>query len=135
MFRQLKNIDTAFRQIRLFSLAVIGCSLIICCFTIYKSLSLVKAMQSKVYVLLYGKVLEAVAADARDNIAVELRDHVKAFHRLFFTLAPDEKLNQQHISEALYLADNSAKKVYDDLSESGYYAGIISGNIYQTINI
>ncbi|WP_426672111.1 conjugative transposon protein TraK [Mucilaginibacter sp. McL0603] len=135
MFRQLKNIDTAFRQVRLFCLAVIICCLLICCFTIYKSLNLVQSMQSKVYILSYGKALEALAADGRDNVAVELRDHVKTFHRLFFTLDPDEKSNQQNITRALYLADGSAKKIYDDLSESGYYAGIISGNINQTIAI
>jgi conjugative transposon TraK protein len=35
----------------------------------------------------------------------------------------------------LYLADNTAKRVYDDLKESGYYSGIISGNISQGIII
>jgi conjugative transposon TraK protein len=135
MFRKLKNIDTAFRQVRLFSLAIISSCLLICCFTIYKSISLVEAMQSRVYILSDGKALEALSASRKDNVAVEARDHVKTFHQLFFTLDPDEKSNQQHISRALYLADGSAKQVYDNLSESGYYAGIISGNINQTINV
>lgn len=135
MFRQLKNIDSAFRQIRVFSLAVIACCLLVCCFTVYKSFSLVQAIQSRVYILSDGKVLEAMASARKDNVAVEARDHVKTFHQLFFTLDPDEKSNQQNITRALYLADGSAKQVYDNLSESGYYAAIISGNINQTISI
>jgi conjugative transposon TraK protein len=39
------------------------------------------------------------------------------------------------VTKALYLADESAKRIYDDLKESGYYSGIISGNISQTISI
>ena len=35
----------------------------------------------------------------------------------------------------MYLADNTAKRVYDDLKESGYYSGIISGNISQEVVI
>ncbi|TEB41233.1 conjugative transposon protein TraK, partial [Flavobacterium circumlabens] len=38
-------------------------------------------------------------------------------------------------TKALYLADDSAKRIYDDLKENGYYSGIISGNVSQTIKI
>jgi conjugative transposon TraK protein len=135
MFRQLKNIDTAFKEVRLFCLAVVACCLLVCGFTIYKCFRLVQAAQSKVYILSDGKALEALAADRKDNVAVEARDHVKTFHQLFFTLDPDEESNRQNITKALYLADESAKQAYDNLSESGYYAGIISGNINQTISV
>jgi conjugative transposon TraK protein len=33
------------------------------------------------------------------------------------------------------MADNSAKKQYDDLVETGYIAGIISGNVSQQITV
>lgn len=135
MFRQLKNIDTAFRQVRLFCLAVVACCLVVCCFTLYKSFSLVEAMQSRVYVLAGGKALEALAAGRKDNMAVEARDHVKTFHQLFFTLDPDEKSIRGNIAHALYLADGSARQAYDNLSENGYYAGLIAGNINQTIQV
>jgi conjugative transposon TraK protein len=88
-----------------------------------------------VYILFNGKVLDAIAADRKDNVAVEARDHVKTFHQLFFTLSPDEKANQANLGKALYLADESAKREYDNLSESGYYANIISGNISQALQV
>lgn len=135
MFSKMKNIDTAFRHVRGFSMVVIGGCIIISCFTLYKSFSLVAQMQSKIYILANGKALEAYSSDRKDNIPVEARDHVKMFHKLFFTLDPDDKVIKENVTKALYLSDDSAKRTYDDLKENGYYAGIISGNISQTIAV
>ena len=133
MFKKMKNIDTAFHHIRSFTLVVIIGCVLICCFALYKSFSLVSQMQSKIYILANGKALEAFASERKDNIPVEARDHVKTFHKLFFTLDPDDKAITANITKALYLADGSAKRAYDDLKENGYYAGLISGNVNQTI--
>lgn len=133
MFKKMKNIDTAFRHIRSFTLVVIIGCVLICCFALYKSFSLVSQMQSKIYILANGKALEAYASERKDNIPVEARDHVTTFHKLFFTLDPDDKAITASITKALYLADGSAKRAYDDLKENGYYAGLISGNVNQTI--
>ncbi|HAL81269.1 MAG TPA: conjugative transposon protein TraK [Mucilaginibacter sp.] len=133
MFKKMKNIDTAFRHVRSFTMLVIAGCVLICCFALYKSFRLVEVMQGKVYILSDGKALEALASDRKDNVAVEARDHVKTFHQLFFTLDPDDKVLQANLTKALYLADESAKKEYDNLTESGYYANIIAGNISQRI--
>ena len=135
MFKKMKNIDSAFRHIRGFSILMIICCAVICCFSVYKSYSLVDKMQGKIYLLANGKVLDAFASDRKENIPVEAKDHVKTFHVLFFTLDPDDKAIQSNITKALYLADGSAKRAYDDLKENGYYAGIISGNVNQTISV
>lgn len=135
MFRQMKSIDRAFRYIRGFTMLVIVGCLGLCCFALYKSFRLVSEMQGKVYILANGKAIEAFASDRKDNISVEARDHVKTFHQLFFTLDPDEKVIQANITKALYLADASAKREYDNLKENGYYANIISGNISQQIKV
>ena len=135
MFKKMKNIDTAFRYVRGFTMLLIVSCVVICWFALYKSYSLVAQMQSKIYILANGKALEAYASERKDNIPVEARDHVKAFHRLFFTLDPDDKAIQTTITKALYLADGSAKRIYDDLKENGYYAGLISGNVNQTISV
>jgi len=133
MFKKMKNIDTAFRHVRSFTLVVIIGCVLICCFALYKSFGLVSQMQSKIYILANGKALEAYASERKDNIPVEAKDHVKTFHKLFFTLDPDDKAITANITKALYLADGSAKRAYDDLKENGYYAGLISGNVNQTI--
>lgn len=135
MFKKMKNIDTAFRHVRGFTMLVIVGCVLICCFALYKSFSLVSQMQGKVYILANGKALEAYASDRKDNIPVEAKDHVKTFHQLFFTLDPDDKVIKTNLTKALYLADASAKREYDNLKENGYYSGIISGNISQTIKV
>ncbi|MFP9100712.1 conjugative transposon protein TraK [Flavobacterium sp. RHBU_24] len=131
----MKNIDTAVRHLKAFSITVVISCVAICCFAIWKSFSLVSETQSRVYILSGGKALEAFSAGRKDNVPVEARDHVKTFHELFFTLDPDDKAIEATITKALYLADGSAKRAYDDLKENGYYAGLISGNVSQTISV
>lgn len=135
MFTKAQDIDRAFRHIRLFTLVVIICSAVIAAASVYLSYDSAAKATEKVYILANGKLLEAYASERRENLAAEARDHVKTFHRLFFTLAPDEKVITTNISQALYLADATAKKQYEDLSESGFYSGVISGNISQEIQI
>src|SRR6202035_1418458 len=100
MFRATKNIDQAFRQIRLFSICFLLFCIFLTVFVSYKSYELAAQTQSKIYVLASGKALEAIAADRKDNIPVEARDHVKMFHHYFFTLDPDEKVIQGNITRA-----------------------------------
>lgn len=135
MFKKLKNIDSAFKHVRGFTIVVVIAFSLVSLFALYKSFSLVSLMQNKIYILANAKALEAYASDRKDNIPIEARDHVKTFHSLFFTLDPDDKVIRDNVTKALYLADDTAKRIYDDLKENGYYAGIISGNISQTIKV
>ena len=105
------------------------------CYAIYKTYQVTQESKERMYILANGKILEAVAGERKDNIPVEARDHIKTFHQYFFTLDPDDKVIQSNITKALYLADGSAKRTYDNLKENGYYANVISGNISQTIAV
>lgn len=133
MFRKMKNIDTAFRSMRLFTIIIVVGFILLCGYIVYQTNVTLTANKGKVYVMVNGKLVEAVAMER--NIPVELRDHIRTFHTLFFTLSPDEKAIQTQISKALYLADGSARREYQNLKEAGYYNNIISGNISQTIDI
>lgn len=133
MFQQMKNIDTAFRHIKMFSLFLVSACLLITGYALYATQQTVRMMQQKIYLLANGKILEAFASERKENLPVEARDHVRMFHYYFFTLDPDEKVVQANISRALYLADHSAKQQYDALRENGYYVKLISGNISQEI--
>jgi len=135
MFTQFRNIDTAFSHIKRFSLFLIIACAAVSGFAIWKSFALVREVTSKVYILAGGKALEAFSAERKDNVAVEIRDHVKMFHYWFFTLDPDEKVIASNIGKALYLADGSAKAAYDNLREQGYFTNLISANISQSITI
>jgi len=135
MFTQFKNIDTAFKHIKTFSIFLIIACILTSGFVVYKSFEMVKTVQEKIYILANGKAIEAFSAERKDNVGVELRDHIKMFHHYFFTLDPDEKVIQANISSALNLADESAKKAYDNLKEKGYYNNLISANISQEISV
>lgn len=133
MFRQMKNIDTAFRQLRAFSIVFVLACVLVTAFVVYSSHRIATESQNRIYILANDKALEAVSAGRKDNIPVEAKDHVKMFHHHFFTLDPDDKVIDANISKALYLADASAKRQYDNLEENGYYHNLIAGNISQTI--
>lgn len=135
MFTQFKNIDTAFRHIKTFSIFLICACVLVSGFAIYKSFDMVRTNNAKVYILANGKAIEAFSAERKDNIGVEIRDHVKMFHHWFFTLDPDEKVIQRNMLLALNLADQSAKKSYDNLKEQGYFTNLISANISQEIAV
>jgi conjugative transposon TraK protein len=135
MFRQFKNIDSAFKYVRGFCLLIVAGSFALCCYAIYETYQVMQESKERVYIVANGKILEAVAGERKDNIPVEARDHIKTFHQYFFTLDPDDKVIQSNITKALYLADASAKRTYDNLKENGYYANVISGNISQSIEI
>jgi len=135
MFKQMKNIDRAFQHVRTFTIAVVVVSACINGLAIIKTEQALKHAGDRIYILSSGKALEAFAADRKENLPVEARDHVRTFHERFFTLDPDEKVIQANTTRALYLADGSAKRVYDNLKESSYYAGIIAGNISQAVTV
>ena len=135
MFPNANNIETSFRHIRLFTVIVVVGSLSLCGLVTWLSYRSMARMQDRIYILASGKALEAVAQNRKDNIPVEARDHIRSFHQYFFTLDPDEKVIDANLNRALYLADASAKRQYDDLKETGYYAGVIAGNVSQEISI
>lgn len=135
MFTKLKNIETAFRYIRMFSIFMIISALLFSALVSYWCWQHVEHMQDRIYILTEGKVLQALASKRSDNIPVEAKEHVRRFHQDFFTLDPDDQAIEHTIDRALYLADESAKRSYDNLRVHGYFADLVAGNINQTIQI
>ena len=135
-FKSLKNIETSFKQIRLFGIVFVVMCTLITGYAVWNSYTFAEAQRQKIYVLDGGKSLMlALSQDLSQNRPVEAREHVKRFHELFFTLSPDKNAIESNIKRSLFLADKSAFNYYRDLSEKGYYNRIISGNISQTIQI
>jgi conjugative transposon TraK protein len=135
MFPKTKNLETAFQHVRAFAIVFLIACFGVSGLIIWQCFRMIKEDREKVYILSSGKVLEAFASDRKENVPAEARDHIRAFHQYFFSLSPDEKVIATNLTHALYLADASAKQLYDNLKESGYYAGIIAGNISQEIGI
>lgn len=135
MFTHFKNIDTAFSHIKRFSIFLIIACVVICGMVVWKCFAMVRETQQRIYILAGGKAIEAFSTTRKDNLPVELRDHIKTFHHWFFTLDPDDKVIRANIGRALNLADESARKADNNLKEKGYYNNVISANISQSIEV
>lgn len=135
-FKSLKNIETSFRQIRLFGIVVVSLCAVVAISAVCMSLRFAEKQREKIYVLDNGKSLMlALSQDMNQNRPAEAREHVRRFHELFFTLSPDKSAIQHNIDRALILADKSAYNYYSDFVEKGYYNRIIAGNITQVVKI
>ena len=133
-FKSLKNIETSFKQIRFFGILFVCLCAGIVGYSVWKSYEFAEAQRQRIYVLDGGRsLMVALSQDLSQNRPVEAREHVKRFHELFFTLAPDRAAIESNISRALFLADRSALIYYQNLVERGFYNRIISGNINQRL--
>jgi conjugative transposon TraK protein len=127
-FKTLRNIENSFRQIRLYAIVFAVLCIGVVGYAVWRSYRFAEEQRQKIYVLDNGKSLMlALSQDASINRPVEAREHVRRFHELFFTLAPDKNAIESNMSRAFNLADKSAFDYYKDLSEKGYYSRIISG--------
>lgn len=135
-FKTLRNIENSFKQIRLFTMIFAVLCFAVVGVVVFKSYTFAEAQRQKIYVLDNGKsLMVALSQDMSINRPVEAREHVRRFHELFFTVAPDKNAIESNVKRAFYLADESAFNYYKDLSEKGYYNRIISGNIQQRIEV
>lgn len=135
-FKTLRNIENSFKQIRLYAIVFAVLCIVVAGYAVWQSYRFAELQRKKVYVLDKGKSLMlALSQDASINRPVEAREHVRRFHELFFTLAPDKNAIESNMKRAFNLADKSAFDYYKDLSEKGYYNRIISGNVQQRIEV
>ena len=135
-FKSLKNIETSFRQIRLYSIIFLVLCSVVVVWSIYSSYDFAEKQREKIYVLDGGKSLMlALSQDLSQNRPAEAREHVRRFHELFFTLSPDKSAIEHNVKRALVLADKSAYNYYSDFAEKGYYNRIIAGNINQVLKV
>lgn len=135
-FKTLRNIENSFRLIRLYAIVFAALCALVTGYALWRSYSFAEQQREKIYVLDNGKSLMlALAQDASINRPVEAREHVRRFHELFFTLAPDKNAIESNMKRAFNLADKSAFDYYKDLLEKGYYNRIISGNVQQRIEM
>ena len=135
-FKSLKNIETSFRQIRLYSILFLVLCSVVVVWSVYSSYDFAEKQREKIYVLDGGRSLMlALSQDLSQNRPAEAREHVRRFHELFFTLSPDKSAIEHNVKRALLLADKSAYNYYSDFAEKGYYNRIIAGNINQVLKV
>jgi conjugative transposon TraK protein len=135
-FKSLKNIESSFRQIRMFGMLFLALCALVTVFAVWRSFSFAEAQRRKIYVLDGGKSLMlALSQDLAQNRPAEAREHIRRFHELFFTLSPDKEAIESNARRAFNLADRSAIDHYRDLQEKGYFNRIIAAGIIQTVQV
>ena len=135
-FKSLKNIETSFRQIRLFGIVFISLCAAVAVYSVFSAYRFAERQREKIYVLDGGKSLMlALSQDLSQNRPAEAREHVRRFHELFFSLSPEKSAIEHNVKRALLLADKSAYNYYVDFAEKGYYNRVIAGNINQVLQV
>ena len=126
-FKSLKNIESSFRQLRLFGMIFLAACTVVTVWSVWSSYSFAEKQREKIYVLDGGKSLMlALSQDLSQNRPAEAREHVRRFHELFFTLAPEKSAIESNVHRALVMADKSAYNYYRDFAEQ---------NINQTVRV
>lgn len=135
-FKCLTNIETSFRQLRMYAFVFAGICAAVMIAAVWMSYSFAERQRQKIYVLDNGRsLMVALSQDLAQNRPVEAREHVRRFHELFFTLSPDKAAIESNVERALQMADKSALSYYKVLQEKGFFNRLIAGNISQMVKV
>ena len=129
------GIDRELRRRRGLAAAVLIFAGAVCIAVMLLCLRLVEQSRSTVYVVDKGSTVMATIAAGDVQRDLEVEDHVRRFHELMFNLAPSSESQRRNLEQALHMADRSAYDWWQDQSEGGYYARLVSANISQEIQI
>jgi len=129
----VKNIEQKIKINKVVSIASILFAVLIVIVGFIFAYKLVQDSRKSLYVIDNGVPILVKQTDELLNRPVEYKSQIELFHRLFFTLAPDDKYIKENVEKSLYLIDDSGKKEYTNLREKGFYNQIISGNSLVTV--
>jgi conjugative transposon TraK protein len=129
----VKNIEQKIKINKTISIASILFAVIIVIVGFVFAYKLIEDSRKSLYVIDNGVPILVKQTDELLNRPVEYKSQVELFHRLFFTLAPDDRYIKENVEKSLYLIDDSGKKEYTNLREKGFYNQIISGNSLVTV--
>lgn len=124
----VKDIQTKIKINKAVSITAILFSVAVVIAGFMFSYKLVQDSRKNIYVIDNGIPILVKQTDELLNRPVEYKAQVELFHRLFFTLAPDDQYIKENVEHSLYLIDDSGKKEYANLREKGFYNQLISSN-------
>ncbi len=89
--------------------------------------------RNSVYVLDHGIPFIVERVNTNINREVEYKGHVNLFHKLFFTIPPDDAFIEKNMEYAMYLIDESGILEYNNLREKGFYNSLLGSSATATI--
>ena len=108
-------------------ISVIG-SVVLCCVVLMWSFNMVTRERDQIYILDGEIPFLAERAQLETTFKIEAEAHINQFHQLFFNLPPDNEYIEYTIGKAMYLADGSALKQKQAMTENGFYSDIVSSS-------
>lgn len=130
----IKNIEKRIKINKAVSITAIVFALLLVVAGFVFAYTLIQDSRKSIYVLDNGIPVLVKQTDEMLNRPVEYKAQIELFHRLFFTLAPDDAYIKENVEKSLYLIDDSGKKEYANLREKGFYNQLISSNSMVTIH-
>ena len=130
----IKNIEQRIRINKIVSLSAISFAAVIVIAGFFFSYRMIQDSRRSIYILDNGVPVLAKRTDVLLNRPVEYKAQIELFHRLFFTLAPDDAYIKENIQKSLYLIDDSGKKEYTNLREKGFYNQIVASSSMVSIH-
>ncbi|MPT33446.1 MAG: conjugative transposon protein TraK [Chryseobacterium sp.] len=130
----IKNIEQRIRINKIVSLSAIAFAAFLVIAGFFFSYRMIQDSRRSIYVLDNGIPVLAKQTDVLFNRPVEYKAQIELFHRLFFTLAPDDAYIKENIQKSLYLIDDSGKKEYTNLREKGFYNQIVASSSMVSIH-
>ena len=124
----VKNIEKRIQINKSMALASVVFAIVIVIVGFMYYYKIVQVSRKSIYILDNGIPVLVKQTDELLNRPVEYEAQIDLFHKLFFTLVPDDEFIRKNIDKSLYLMDDSAKKERNNLLEKGFYNQIISSN-------
>ncbi len=130
----IKNIEQKIKIALIVSVLSIVSGVVLACLGIYQGVRMADNASNQIYVMTNEGIPSiATRSDSKASFELEAKSTIRTFHRLFFTLPPDDKYIEQTINEALYLIDESGVKQRNALLDKGFYNDILSHSANFTI--
>lgn len=124
----VKNIEKRIQINKTMAIATVIFAIVIVIVGFTYSYKIVQDSRRSIYILDNGIPVLVKQTDELLNRPVEYKAQIDLFHKLFFTLIPDDEYIKKNIDKSLYLIDNTAKRERENLLEKGFYNQIISSN-------
>jgi conjugative transposon TraK protein len=130
MFQSMKNIQSAFSHIRLFTIIICLSSMGVALYSVSKISDIAKMSKQQMLTIdMDGNLYQGNLSSRDSNIEIESKAHVQKFHQLFFSFDPEREIINNHKEQWVYLSDKSAMVQFDQLEEEGFYQNIIVSSI------
>lgn len=109
------------------ALTIGGC-VFICCSVLFWSYTTLHNEREQIYILDGDIPFLAQRAQLESSYEIEAKAHVNMFHQYFFNLPPDNEYIEHSLGKAMYLADGSALKQKQAMTENGFYSDLVSAS-------